>query len=146
MQRVKSALDLTQSKYLPHVQRFSKALECISSEIAILEKAAHKAMRNWCDHHRVRLGDRLQPRGKVSGFADCRVLLRHAFAHEVADHGYAGGNADAGLERNTGSRGAYAVDDGEPSAHRPLGIVLMRSRIPKVSEHPIAEILRHHAI
>jgi hypothetical protein len=35
---------------------------------------------------------------------------------------------------------------GEPSAHRLLGIVLMRSRIPKISEHPIAEILRYHAI
>ena len=48
MRCVKSALDLAQSKYLPHMQRFSKPLERTSSEIPVFEKAAHKAMSNVC--------------------------------------------------------------------------------------------------
>ena len=89
----------------------------MSSEIAVFEKAAHKAMRNRCDHHSVRLGNRLQPGGKVRGLANGGVLLRYALAHEIADHDDARSNSDARLERNAGSSGAYAIDDGEASAH-----------------------------
>ena len=146
MQRVEPALDPTQSEHLSHMQRFGEALERMSSEISVLIMAAHKAMRGRRDYHGVRLSDRLQPCGKVGGLANCCMLLRHPLVHEIADHDDARGNADAHLERNTSNRNGYAIDDGEASAHCPFGIVFMRSWVPKISKHPIAKVLRHHAI
>jgi hypothetical protein len=143
MQRFKPAFDLTLSKYLPHMQRLSKALECTSSEIPILQRpltrrsvtGAITSVFGWAINRNRPARLVASPIAAFSSVTPSRMRSPDAR-----------GNADARLERNTRSRGAYGVDDGEPSAHRPLGIVLMRSRIPKVSEHPIAEMLRHHAI
>jgi hypothetical protein len=33
------------------------------------------------------------------------------------------------------------VDDGKSGAHRPLGIVLVRSRITEIDQHPVAHVL-----
>ena len=57
-------------------------------------------MRLGADQERVGLGQRLQACGEVGGLADGRVLLRHAFADEIADHDDARGDADARLQRH----------------------------------------------
>src|SRR5262245_59721584 len=59
-----------------------------------------------------------------------------------------GRNADANLERGTGSRPEirYRIDQCERSAHCLLGVVLLRSRIPEIGEHAIACVSSDHAL
>ena len=40
---------------------------------------------------------------------------------------------------------ADRIEDGEPGAHSPLGVVLVRGGIAEIGEHAIAQILRDHA-
>ena len=104
-------------------------------------------MRLGRDHEGVGLGQRLQARRQVRRLADRGVLLRHAFADEIADHDHAGGDADARLQGHarSGLQRADRIEDGEPRAHRALGVVLVCGRIAEIGEHAIAQILRDHA-
>ena len=54
-------------------------------------------MGRLADDDAVRLGQRLQPCGKVGRFTDDGPLLRHAGADDFAYHDEAGGNADPRL-------------------------------------------------
>ena len=66
-------------------------------QVAVLEQSAEQTVGLWSDQQRVGLGDRLQPGGKVGGLANCRVLLRHALAHEISDNDHAARDANARL-------------------------------------------------
>jgi hypothetical protein len=85
---------------------------------------------------------RCRARRTVRRLPDHRLLLRRAFADEIADHDQAGGDADANLELADGGhveppdRG----DDVEAGPHRPLRIVFVRSRIAEINQHSVAHV------
>ena len=71
-------------------------------------------------------GQRLQPGGEVRRLADDPALLRRARADQIADHDEPAGDAEPHVQRLRRREPADRVDDGEPGADRPLGVVLMR--------------------
>ena len=78
------------------------------------------------------------------------MALSRAFGDEVADHDHdhAGRDADARLQRLPRRRlqPSACRRDGQARAYCTLGIVLMRTRPAKVSEHAITEELRNGAL
>ena len=118
------------------------------AEIADLEQIADQPARAGSDDDRVRLGQGLQPGGQVWRFADHRLLLRRAFADQIADHDEAGGDADARfeLDRDVTSSSTDSGDQVQPRPDRPLGIVLVRPRIAEIDEHAVAHVLGDKAV
>ena len=62
---------------------------------------------------------------------------------QIADDDQAGRNTDAGLQRCLRFQAAHCCDQLQRSAHRPLGVILVRLWIPKVHENAIAHELRY---
>ena len=120
--------------------RLSKAGEALRPKIRALEQRADLPPCALGDDERARLGHRLQAGGDVRGLADNPTLLRGARADQVADHNEAASNAEAHVHWLGRGESADGIDDGEPGADRPLGIVLVRLRVAKINEHAIAHI------
>jgi hypothetical protein len=73
------------------------------------------------------------------------LVLRRAFADQIADDHQPGGDPDARLELSRFDiQPTDRVDQAEPRPDRPLGIVLMRSRVPEIDQHTIA-LFSHQA-
>jgi len=69
----------------------------------------------------------LQAGGKVWRFANDRLLLRQALADQISNDYKSGGDADARLEFDGFHiEATYRVDDGQPGAYRPLGVIVTR--------------------
>ena len=84
----------------------------------------------------------MQPGGEVRRFTDDRLLLRRAFADQIADDHQPGGDPDAGLKLDGFDIEATdRVDDAQPRPDRPLGIVLMRARIAEIDQDTVAHVL-----
>ena len=45
------------------------------------------------------------------------------------------------IQRLRRCKPADCVDDGEPGAHRPLGVVFMRLGVAEINQHPVAHVL-----
>jgi hypothetical protein len=85
------------------------------------------------------------PGGEVRRLTDDRLVLRRAFADQIADDHQPGGDPDARLELSRFDiQPTDRVDQAEPRPDRPLGIVLMRSRVPEIDQHTIA-LFSHQA-
>jgi len=90
------------------------------AEIAVLEEIADQPARARGDHDRVRPGQRLKTGGEIGCLADNRLLLRRAFADQVADDHEPGGDADARLQlKGLDVETADSVDRAEPGRERP---------------------------
>ena len=127
--------------------RPSEALDLDSAQIAVLEEIADQPARARGDNDHVRLGQSLQTGGQVRRFADDRLLLRRAFADQIADDHQPGGDPDARLELyGFDIEATDRVDDTQPRPDRPLGIVLMRSRVAEIDENAVAHVLGDKAI
>src|SRR4029077_20300553 len=95
-----------------------------------------------CDADPARLGQGLQTGGEVWRFADNRLFLSRAFADQIADDHQSGGDPDPRLERNRFDIEATdRVDDTQPRPDRPLGILLMRSRVAEIDQDAVAHVL-----
>ena len=113
----------------------------------ILEEIADQPARARGDDDRVRLGQGLQPGGEVRRLADDRLLLRRAFADQIADDHQPGGDPDARLQLDGFDIEATdRVDHAQPRPDRPLGIVLVRSRIAEIDQHAVAHVLGDKAV
>jgi hypothetical protein len=148
MLRLEPALDLAPSEYLPHMHWHGKALERLSAEIAIFEQRPDQPMRLGRDDHCVRVGERLQARCEVGCLTDRRILLGYPFPNKITHHQHTGCDTDACLQLNAAGEMQCAndIENGKPAPHRSFGIILMRSGISKIREHPVTEILRNHAV
>jgi hypothetical protein len=51
-----------------------------------------------------------------------------------------------GLQGRAGLQTAYRSDQLQPSAYRPLGIVLVGLRIAEIDQNAVAHVLRHEAV
>ena len=140
-------VDGARTQHLPSRNRRGDALHFDGAEIAVLEEIADQPARAGGDDDRVRLGQGLQPGGEVRRLADDRLLLRRAFADQIADDHQPGGDADAGLQLDGFDiEAADGVDHAQPRPDRPLGIVLMRSRVAEIDQHAVAHVLRDKAV
>jgi hypothetical protein len=122
------------------LDRLCKALDRLPAEIGEPEQIADQAAGGAGEDDLPGLGQSLQARGEVGGLADHRLLLRRAFADEIADDDKPGGNTDADGERlcSTGLQARHRRCYFQPRPHRALGVVLMRLRIAEIDQHPVA--------
>ena len=83
----------------PSGNRRRKTLELTLSEVDRFEQPGGEPPRAFRHDDAVGLGEGLQPGGEIGRLADDGLLLRGAFADEIADHDEAGGDPDARRER-----------------------------------------------
>ncbi len=119
--------------------RRGEALRSLAAEIGQPEQVADEAAGGAGEDDLPGFRKSLQARREVGGLADHRLLLRRAFADQIADDDKPGRDADADGERlrSTGLQARHRRCYFQPGPHRPLGVVLMRPRIAEISEHPI---------
>ena len=126
--------------------RLGEAGERLGSEIGEVEQPADLPAGRFGDDQCVRHGQTLQPGGEVRGLADDPALLRCALTDQIADHGEPGGDAEPHAQILSRRQFADRLDYREASAHRALGIVLMRLRIAEINQHPVAHVLGDKAV
>src|SRR5262245_51902748 len=136
MERLEPALGTTLAFDPPGGEGFCEALEPLLTKISQPEQTAGQPARRLTDDPAARSRQRLQPGCQVRGLADHRLLLGGTLADQLADHDQAGGNADPGHERGVHRRlqSRQCIDDREPSADCPLGLVLMGVRPAEVGQ------------
>jgi hypothetical protein len=99
------------------------------------------------DYNCVGVREGLQAWSQVRCLADRRVFLARSVANKIANNDYTRGYTDPRLQGHIrrGFQCAYDPEDGEAGAHCPLGIVLVRSGIPKIRNYAVAKIICDHA-
>src|SRR5215831_12693505 len=107
----------------PHALPFCKPGEWLRPEILDLEQSADLPTRAFGNDERTRLGESLEPCGKVWRLANDAALLRSTRADQVADDDQPAGNPEPDVQWLLRRQPADGVDDGKSGAHRPLGIV-----------------------
>ena len=144
MQRLEAALGGAAAQHPRGHHRRAQALELDGAQIHVLEQPAGQPPRARRDHHRARLGQRLQPRREVGRLADHRLFLRGALADQIADDHQSGGDADPHLQwrRREGVEPGHLLHQLQRRAHRALGIVLVGPRIAEIGEHAVAHVFR----
>ena len=142
-QRLEAALGTALAQYPRGCDRRRQASDLEGAEILVVEEPAGQMPRARRDHHGSRLGQRLQPRREVRRLADHRLLLRRPLADQIADHDQPGGDPDPHLQRCARRRleRRHRLDQPQPGAHRPFGIVLVGARIAEIGEHAVAHVL-----
>ena len=143
MQCLEAALGGAAAHHPRRHHRRAQALELDGTQIRVLEQTAGQPPRARRDHHRPRLGQRLQPRREVRRLADHRLFLRRTLADQIPDDHQPGGDADPHLQwrRRDGVEPGHLLDQLQPGAHRALGIVLVGPRIAEIGQHPVAHVL-----
>jgi hypothetical protein len=130
------------AQYPRGCDRRGQAPDRYRPEVLVVEQPAGQPLRAGRDHHRPRLGQRLQPRRQVGRLADNTALARFALADQITDHDETGGYPDPRLQRCSCRRvePAYRLDQRQPGPHRPLGIVLVGARIAEIGKHAVAHV------
>jgi CHASE2 domain-containing sensor protein len=123
-----------------------KTGERLGAEILDLEQRPDLSPGAVGNDQGARPGQRLQTGGEVWRLADHAALLRGTRADQIADDDEASGDANPNVQRLLCGEPADRLDDREPGAHRPLGIVLMRLRISEINQHAVAHILGDKAV
>src|SRR6266702_243147 len=141
-QGLEAAIDRARAHHSPDRHRVAEASDGHAPESEILEESADEAAGAAVDDHRVRLGQRLKPRGQIGGLTDHHMLLRRALPDEIADDHQPGGNANSHSQScpRTDIESCHGRDQCQPGAYRALGIVLIRPRIAEICEHAVAHV------
>ena len=117
------------------------------STCQVFEESADEPTRAGRNHDRVRPGQGLQPGGQVRCLTDDRLFPSRSFADRIADHDEPGCDPDARLQLvGPDIEATDGVDRAQPRPNRPLGIILMRSRIAEINRHAVAHILADKAV
>ena len=143
MQGVKAALHGACPQRRPGRRWPGDALEVPGPEIPELEEIAEKLSRAFRNNHSIRLGNGLQPGGKVRRLAHNRLLLGRPRADEVPNHHKPGRDPDTHLQGRSGRGGElrHRLDEGKPGPHGALGIILVGLGIAEIGEHSVAHVL-----
>ena len=121
--------------------QFGKTCEWLRPEIFDLEQRTDLPPGTLGNDERARCGQPLQPGRKVRRLADDAALLRCTRADEIAHHNKPAGNPEPHTQWLGCREPVDRVDDRQPGADCPLGIVLMRLGIAKIDQHAVAHIL-----
>jgi hypothetical protein len=126
--------------------RIGDALQHRGSEILRCEDPRDQPQRRSADQHRVRLGRAFEPRRDVRGVAEGKGLALRSAAH-LAHDDRAGvdadprGQPDAVLRLERLVQRAESRQDLASRPDGPLGVVLVRLRVPEVDEQAVAQVL-----
>jgi hypothetical protein len=126
-QRLEPAYLVALAQHSPSVLRQGEAGELLRPEILQIEQPADLPACRFANDQRIRRGQGLQPGGEVRRLADDPALLCGALANQIANHGEPGGDAEPHAQSFLCRQLTDRIDHRQPGAHRPLGIVLMRS-------------------
>ena len=120
----------------------------MASEIVKVEQGAEQPAGARSDHDRAWRGQSLKPRRKIGRIADHRLFLRGAFADQVTDHDQAGTDSHPDRQRCSVASGNHGGGTGQiqSRSHRPLRVVLMRLRPPKIGEDAVSHELGDVAV
>jgi hypothetical protein len=146
MQRLEPAFDGALAKHLIGVHRLRNAFRLDRAEIAALEQIAEQQPCLWPNHDRAGFCDTLQAGGEVRRLAHDAALLAFTGGDQVADDNLPGANADANSQRIGRLEPPDSVNESQAGPHRLLGVVLVRLRVAKVNQHPIAHVLGDKAV
>jgi len=146
-QCLEPARDDARTQHLPGRHRRGEALDLDGAEIPVFEELADQPARYRANDDRVGLGQGLQTGGEVRCFADDRLLLRRAFADQIADHHQPGGDTDASSQLAGFDREATdTLDDSKPRADCMLRIVFVGSRVAEIDQDAVTHILGDKAL
>src|SRR6516164_5545027 len=146
MQGLEPALDGTLTKHLIRTCRFGEAFQFDGPEIAVFKEVTQKSSSDLSNHHCVRLGKCLQPRGEVRRLADNCLFLRGTRSYQVTDDHDPRGNTYPRREPAFRLDGTNGVRQLQPCAHRSLGIILLSLRVTEVGQDAIAHVFSDKAI
>ncbi len=154
MRRIEPALARQDAERRERLDRPGETFHGVPAQLPQAELVADEAPGRRRDNDAAHFGEALQPRGQIGCVADDRLLLRRAFAHEIADDDKAGRDANAHCElfARAGLQAGDDFGDFEACMDGPRRVVLMRARKAEIREDPIAEefgdktvIAGHHA-
>src|SRR5262249_20805651 len=110
-----------------------------------LVQIAQKPACGLGNHNAVRLYDALQACREVRRLTDNSLLLRSSRADQIANNHQPRRHPDARLDGRRGLQSTSSSDQLQPCSNSPFRIVLMRLRITKVDQDPIAHVFRYEA-
>src|SRR5262249_24703213 len=91
-------IDTARAEHFPDLDRFSEPFEPHCAKVTKLKQIANQAAGTCGNHDGVRLGQGLQPRGKVWRLADNVPFSYLVGTDEFADDDQPGANTDANLQ------------------------------------------------
>src|SRR5690349_8625447 len=116
------------------------ALQGLLAEILIREAAPSEALHPLAYHYAAGLGDVLQSRSEVHGFAHC-TLLGGGDDHQAGSDP----NADLQVLDLWYLEPAKRIDDRKTCMNRALGFALVRERVAEEGDDAIAQALEYVA-
>ncbi len=96
---IEAAVGGARTHHFEQMHRLGDALECLRTQIGVVEQPFGQHPRALAHHYTARLGQRLQPRGDVGGLAHRSLGDRGVALPGFAHHHQAGVNAYAGAQR-----------------------------------------------
>ena len=121
--------------------RFGKPGERLRPEILNLEQRANLPTGALGDDHRIGCSQRLEPGGEVRRLTNDRLLLRGTCPNQITDDHKSTGDPNACLELDRFDIEATdSVDSPQPRPDRPLGVILMRSRVAEINQYTVAHV------
>jgi hypothetical protein len=143
MQCFEPAFDSACPQRQPGAHRLGETFKLSGAEVPQLKEIAKKPARCFGNDNRIWLGNPLQTRGEVWCLADDFAFYTQSGL--IAYDDQPGGDTNTGLQQSRRFYCAQGCDHLEARAYRSLGVVLVGLGVAKVSEHAIAQILRHEA-
>src|SRR5246500_783675 len=141
-QGLEAAIDRARTDNSPSRHRVAEAFDGHAPESEIFEETTDEAAGAAVDDHRIRLGQRLKPRGQIGGLSDHLMLLGRAIPDEITDDHQTSGNPNSRSQSflRADIESCHSRDQCQPGAYRALGIVFIRPRITEICEHAVAHI------
>ena len=135
------ALSAGESFDAPRAYRLDDALQGLLAEVRVLECPARQPMGRVGDDDLVGARHPLNTCGEVRRFTHRELRYRGVTGTGLADDHRTGGNANAHLQRVRCLDFLDRLDNLQPGAYRPLGVILVCRRPAKIDHQPIAQIL-----
>ena len=144
----KAALYSTRSQHLRGRYGARPTFQRNRTEIAIIEIPSRELARVRANQYGPGLCQSLQACRKVGRFTDGGLFCRDLTNQQLAHNDGARRNANPNLQSiaDIGPELCYCIDDFQCGAHRLDGTILLCDRIAEIGQHPIAHILRNHAL
>jgi hypothetical protein len=145
---LEAAFHFDRSQDLPGGYWLRPSLKRDKAEIAEFEMPISETMRTLGNQHGTGIGERLQARRQVRRLANDCLLLRRAFAGQIAHDHQTGGDANANLKLGGGicPKVCHGIDQRQPCTRRLFGIILVRLGIAEEGEHAISHVPRDNAL